>query len=41
MSLEELDLLDSELLETEESEDLLDESDEMLELLRFEDMIYS
>jgi len=33
MSLEELDLLDSELLETEESEDLLDESDEMLELL--------
>jgi len=33
MSLEELDLLDSELLETEESEDWLDESDEMLELL--------
>lgn len=33
MSLEELDLLDSELLETEESEDLLEESDEMLELL--------
>ena len=33
MSLEELDLLDSELDETEASEDLLDESDEMLELL--------
>lgn len=33
MSLEELDLLDSELLETEESEDWLEESDEMLELL--------
>ena len=33
MSLEEPDLLDSELDETEASEDLLDESDEMLELL--------